>query len=134
MAGLLNRLAPKGLQGQLFVFLLRYDYGTQQIIEKLGLLHGCYCILMAKLPEDFSKNEDKKKEYNDIYDPIIREIANEIDAAYEIYDGSFEGQSCNPSEKRLLKAMRGIRERIYIVCAKSKIIDDLKADGEAFEV
>jgi hypothetical protein len=89
---------------------------------------------MAKLPEDYAKTEEKKIEYIRVYDPIIRKIALEIDAAYEIYDGSFEGQSCNPSEKRLLKAMRGIRERIYIVCAKSRIIDDMKTDGEEFNV
>lgn len=134
MAGLLSRLAPKGYPGQIFVLKLRYGYGTQQLIEKLELLHSWYSNLRAYLPELYAKNDGKAEEYNTTYAPLLEEVAAEINAAYELYDGTYEGQSCNPNEKKLLKAMRGIKERLDIITAKSKIIDDMKSDGEEFQV
>jgi hypothetical protein len=134
MAGLLSRLAPKGYPGQIFVLKLRYGYGTQQLIEKLELLHSWYSNLRAYLPELYSKNDGKAEEYNKTYADLLEEVSKEIDAAYLLYDGQYEGQSCNPNEKKLLKAMRGIKERLDIITAKSHIIDDMKSDGEAFEV
>jgi hypothetical protein len=135
MANLLSRLAPKGYPGQVFVLKLRYGYGTQQLIEKLEILHSWYSNLIAYLPELYGKDDKKKEEYNRIYKPLFEEVSAEIDAAYLIYDGSFEGQTCNPAEKKLLKAMRGIKERLDVITAKSKIIDKLDADsGEAFDL
>ena len=134
MAGLLSRLAPKGYPGQIFVLKLRYGYGTQQLIEKLELLHSWYSDLRAYLPELYSKNDIKAEEYNTTFAPLLEAVAAEIDGAYLLYDGNFEGATCNPNEKKLLKAMRGIKERLDIITAKSKIIDDMKSDGEAFEV
>ena len=130
MAGLLSRLAPKGYPGQIFVLKLRYGYGTQQLIEKLELLHSWYSNLRAYLPELYSKNDTKADEYNQKFADLLDEVATEINAAYELYDGQYEGQSCNPNEKKLLKAMRGIKERLDIITAKSKIIDNLKSDDE----
>jgi hypothetical protein len=134
MAGLLSRLAPKGYPGQIFVLKLRYGYGTQQLIEKLEILHSWYSNLIAYLPELYGKDDKKKEDYNLTFKPLFEEVSEEIDAAYQIYDGSFEGATCNPSEKRLLKAMRGIKERLDVITAKSKIIDDLRSDDEAFQV
>jgi hypothetical protein len=135
MAGLLSRLAPKGYPGQIFVLKLRYGYGTQQLIEKLEILHSWYSNLRAYLPELYSKSEEKKKEYREIYEPLFVDVSNEIDGAYDFYKSQFEGATCNPDEKELLKAMRGIKERLDVITAKSKIIDDLKTDtGEGFEV
>ena len=105
MAGLLSRLAPKGYPGQVFVLKLRYGYGTQQLIEKLELLHSWYSNLRAYLPELYSKNDAKIEDYNTNFAPLLDGVAIEIDAAYLLYDGQFEGQSCNPNEKKLLKAM-----------------------------
>jgi hypothetical protein len=125
MAGLLSRLAPKGYPGQIFVLKLRYGYGTQHLIEKLEILHSWYSDLRAYLPELYSKDDKKKDEYRTTYDPLFTDVSEQIDAAYLLYDGSFEGQSCNPKEKELLD----------VITAKSKIIDDLKTDtGEGFEV
>ena len=131
MTGLLSRLAPKGYPGQIFVLKLRYGYGTQQLIEKLELLHSWYSNLRAYLPELYAK---KPEDYNTTFAALLDEVATEIDGAYLLYDGNFEGQTCNPNEKKLLKAMRGIKERLDIITAKSKIIDDMKADNGAFEV
>jgi hypothetical protein len=130
MAGLLSRLAPKGYPGQIFVLKLRYGYGTQQLIEKLELLHSWYSDLRAYLPELYSKNDSKIDEYNTIFAPLLDEVSTEITAAYEKYDGNYEGQSCDPNEKALLKSMRGIKERLDIITAKSRIIDNLKGEDE----
>jgi len=134
MAGLLSRLAPKGYPGQIFVLKLRYGYGTQQIIEKLELLHSWYSNLRAYLPELYAKDDKKTEDYNTTFSPLLEDVSVEIDAAYEMYSGTYEGQSCNPNEKQLLKSMRGIKERLDIITAKSRIIDDMKTDGEEFAV
>ena len=134
MAGLISRLAPKGYPGQIFVLKLRYGYGTQQLIEKLEILHSWYSNLIAYLPEVYGRDDKRKEEYQTVYAPLFDDVAIQINEAYKLYDGSFEGQSCNPSEKELLKAMRGIKERLDVITAKSRIIDDMKSDGQEMEV
>ena len=52
----------------------------------------------------------------------------EIDAAYDMYDGVYEGESCTPQEKALLKAMRGIKYRLDTITAKSHILDGMQTD------
>jgi hypothetical protein len=132
MAGLLNRLAPKGYPGQIFVCILRYGYGTQQHLEKMEILHNWYSHLRAYLPE---KLEKKSKEYEETYAPLMADASNEILAAFGKYKPEFEGlQSCDPTEKEFIIALWGVYERLDEITAKSRIIDDLKADGEAFEV
>jgi hypothetical protein len=130
MAGLLSRLAPKGYPGQIFVLKLRYGYGSQKIIEKLEILDNWYSDLQAYLPELFSKDDAKKDEYNKTYHPLLADVVTEINAAYQIYDGVFEDQTCSQTEKTLLKAMRGIKYRLDTITAKAKIIDDLKTGDD----
>lgn len=67
-------------------------------------------------------------EYEFKYVPLLNEVKAEIDAAYEMYDGSFEGQSCGAYEKNLIKAMRGIQERLDVITAESKIVDNVRPD------
>jgi hypothetical protein len=59
---------------------------------------------------------------------MLDDVKVEIDAAYELYDGSFEGKSCSAYEKNLIKAMRGIKERLDEITAESKIIEGIKPD------
>lgn len=134
MAGLLNRLAPKGYPGQIFVRMLRIDYGTPSIIIQLKILHSWYSRLRGYLPELYGKTDKKMQEYNEVFAPLFDELSIEIDAAYELYDGSFEGQSCNPTEKKILKAMRGIEERLDVITAKAKIIDNIQSEDEESDV
>ena len=134
MAGLLSRLAPKGYPGHIFVMKLRYGYGTQKIIEKLEILDNWYSDLNAYLTELHSKNDDKKEEFNDTFFRDLESVVSEIDAAYERYEGSFENTACNPNEKILLKAMRGIKYRLDTITAKAHILDGIKADEDGFEV
>jgi hypothetical protein len=128
MASLLSRLAPKGYPGQIFVLKLRYGYGSQKIIEKLEILDNWYSDLQAYLPELYSKDDAKKDEYNETFHPMLEDVVGEINAAYDIYDGVFEDATCSPTEKRLLKAMRGIKYRLDTITAKSKILDGMNAD------
>ena len=128
MASLLSRLAPKGYPGQIFVLKLRYGYGSQKIIEKLEILDNWYSDLQAYLPELFSKDDTKKDEYNETFHPLLEDVVHEINEAYEIYNGVFEGDECSPTEKALLKAMRGIKYRLDTITAKSKILDGMNAD------
>ena len=128
MASLLSRLAPKGYPGQIFVLKLRYGYGSQKIIEKLEILDNWYSDLQAYLPELFSKDDTKKDEYNTTFHPLLEDVVIEINAAYDIYDGIFEGETCSPTEKALLKAMRGIKYRLDTITAKSHILDGMNAD------
>jgi hypothetical protein len=130
MAGLISRLAPKGYPGQIFVLKLRYGYGTQQLIEKLEILHSWYSNLRAYLPELYQKNDSKKDEYSLVYAPLLEEVSVKMNAAYGLYDGTFEGVSCSNEEKKLLTVMRGIKEDLDVITAKSKIIDDLRSDEE----
>jgi hypothetical protein len=130
MAGLsrssIGRLAVSGYPGHIFVCKLRYGYGHQEHIEKLEILHNWYSDLVAYLPEMF---ETKKEEYNKTFAPLITDVAIEIDAAYLMYDSIFEGQSCDPKEKDFIKVLRGIKERLDTITAKSKIIEGMKADN-----
>lgn len=128
MAPLLSRLAPKGYPGQIFVLKLRYGYGTQKIIEKLEILDNWFSDLQAYLPELYTKDDTKKDEYNAIYHPLLEAAKAEIDAAYDMYDGVYEGESCTPQEKALLKAMRGIKYRLDTITAKSHILDGMQTD------
>lgn len=130
MAGLLSRLAPKGYPGQIFVLKLRYGYGSQRIIEKLEILDNWYSNLNAYLPEFFGKDDKKRDEFNETYHPLLLDVVREIDAAYEIYDGVFEGDSCSPQEKALLKAMRGVKYRLDIITAKARILDGMQAEDD----
>ena len=128
MASLLSRLAPKGYPGHIFVMKLRYGYGTQKIIEKLEILDNWYSDLNAYLTELYSKNDDKKEEFNNTFFNDLQGVVEQIDAAYQTYDGSFEGMTCNPNEKILLKAMRGIKYRLDTITAKAHILDGIQAD------
>ena len=128
MASLLSRLAPKGYPGQIFVLKLRYGYGSQKIIEKLEILDNWYSDLQAYLPELYSKDDTKMDEYNKTFFPLLEDVVIEINAAYDIYDGVFEGDTCSHTEKALLKAMRGIKYRLETITAKSKILDGINAD------
>lgn len=139
MAGLLNRLAPKGYPGQIFVCILRYGYGNQQHIEKMEILHSWYSHLRAYLPEKFSK---KTEEYKNIVcgDEDGKKV-NLLDKAHEEmitlfgkYNPLFEGKSCGDEEKEFIKSLWAVYERLDEITAKSKIIDDMKADEESFNV
>lgn len=133
MAGLnrssIGRLAVSGYPGHIFICKLRYGYGNQQHIEKLEILHNWFSDLRAYLPMLLRlKDGTTDPEYETKYVPLLEEVNAEIDAAYESYDGSFEGQSCSTYEKNLIKAMRGIKERLDVITAESKIIEGIKAD------
>lgn len=132
MAGLLNRLTPKGYPGQIFVCMLRYGYGTQLHLEKMEILHNWYSHLRAYLPE---KLKAKPEEYESNYAQIMQEANEEMLAAFDKYNPEFEKlQTCDPNEKKFIIALWAVYERLDEITAKAKIIDDLKADGEAFEV
>jgi hypothetical protein len=111
--------------GFIAVCKLRYGYGHQEHIEKLEILHNWYSNLLAYLPEMYSTKPD---EYNNTFAELVEEVKTEIDAAYVMYDGDFEGQSCNPKEKEFIRALRGIKERLDIITAKSKVIKDIPLD------
>lgn len=113
---------------------MRYAYGEQTLITRLEILHSWYSNLIGYLPEVYGKSDEKIKEYIETYSKLFIELSVEIDAAFELYDGGFEGQSCNPTEKKLLKAMRGIKERLDVITAKSKVIDKIQPEDEVFEV
>lgn len=129
MAGLsrssIGKLAVSGYPGHIFVCKLRYGYGHQEHIEKLEILHNWYSDIVAYLPEVF---ENKKEEYNKTFSPLVGEVAKEIDAAYGMYDSIFEGDSCDPKEKEFIRALRGIKERLDVITAKSKIIEGMKTE------
>jgi hypothetical protein len=140
MAGLLNRLAPKGYPGQIFVCMLRYGYGNQQHIEKMELLHSWYSHLRAFLPEKYAKKTD---EYNNIICGVdtnghkinlLDKAHEEILSLFAVYDPAFEKADMTTNEKDFILALWAVYERLDEITAKSKIIDDMKADGEAMEV
>jgi hypothetical protein len=139
MAGLLNRLAPKGYPGQIFVCILRYGYGNQQHIEKMEILHSWYSHLRAYLPEKFAKKqedydkvvcgEEDGKKIN-----LLNKAHSEILTLFEKYNPLFEGKSCGDEEKEFIKSLWAVYERLDEITAKSKIIDDMKTDEESFNV
>lgn len=142
MAGLsrssIGRLAVSGYPGHIFVCKLRYGYGHQEHIEKLEILHSWYSDLNAYLPVIF---KGKEKEYSEdkLYsfagksekvtlNDLMIDVGNEIDATYNKYEPGFEGQTCDPKEKEFIKALRGIKERLDIITAESRIIEGIKPD------
>ena len=140
MAGLLNRLAPKGYPGQIFVCMLRYGYGNQQHIEKMELLHSWYSHLRAFLPEKYAKKTDEYKqivcgEQDGKKINLLDTAHQEIITLFDKYQPGFEDQkTCGGDEKEFIKSLWAVYERLDEITAKSKIIDDLKTDEEAFNV
>jgi hypothetical protein len=132
MAGLLNRLAPKGYPGQIFVCMLRYGYGTQQHLEKMEILHNWYSHLRSYLPEKLAK---KQEEYDLKYADLMNEACNAMNAAFEKYKPEFEGlQTCDPNEKLFIMALWGVYERLDEITAKAKIIDNIQSEDEESDV
>ena len=139
MASLLNRLAPKGYPGQIFVCMLRYGYGNQTHIEKMEILHAWYSHLRAYLPEKFAKKQDEYKtvicgEKDGKKTNLLTEAHTEIQSLFEKYDPAFEGKSCGTQEKKFVLALWAVYEVLDEITAKSKIIDDIKSDEEPFSV
>ena len=139
MAGLLNRLAPKGYPGQIFVCMLRYGYGNQTHIEKMEILHAWYSHLRAYLPEKFAKKQDEYKtvicgEKEGKKTNLLTEAHVEIQTLFKTYNPSFEGKSCGEDEKLFVLALWAVYEVLDEITAKSKIIDDIKSDEEPFSV
>jgi len=135
VAGLLNRLAPKGYPGQIFVCILRYGYGNQQHIEKMEILHSWYSHLRAYLPEKFAKKSD---DYNKVVCGeeegkkinLLDKAHDEMLTLFMKYNPLFEGKSCGEEEKEFIKSLWAVYERLDEITAKSKIIDDLKTEDE----
>lgn len=118
------RMAISGYPGHIFVCKLRYGYGNQSHIEKLEILHNWYSDLRAYLPVVL-KAEDYAKDFKDKID----EVAKEVDAAWDIYRPGFEGvESCSEEEKLFNKALRGVKERLDVITAESKIIEGIKTE------
>jgi hypothetical protein len=122
MASLLSRLAPKGHPGQVFVCMLRYGYGNQRHLEKMEILHSWYSHLRAYIPE-----KRKKEEFEEVL-PLLEDANKELLSAWDMYKPQFEGDSCDPDEKNFTLALWGVYERLDEITAKSKIIDDIKAE------
>jgi hypothetical protein len=133
----IGRLAVSGYPGHIFVCKLRYGYGHQEYIEKLEILHSWYSDLNAYLPVMFKgkETEYKTKQYSQdgtkekvsLYD-LMEDVGNEIDTTYNSYNPIFEGQTCDTHEKTFIKALRGIKERLDVITAESKIIEGMKMD------
>jgi hypothetical protein len=111
---------------------MRMDYGrgTQNHLEKMVILEKWYSALKAYLPELYFQKK-KVEEYNATFNPLIVDVAEQIEAMNDMYDPEFEFlQTCNPKEKQFTKVMRGICERLDVITAKSHIIDSIKQDDE----
>lgn len=139
MAGLLNRLAPKGYPGQIFVCILRYGYGNQQHIEKMEILHSWYSHLRAYLPEKFAKKTDDYKnvvcgEEDGKKINLLDKAHEEILTLFQKYNPLFEGATCEGDEKAFILSLWAVYERLDEITAKAKIIDDMKTDEESFSV
>jgi hypothetical protein len=137
----IGKLAVSGYPGHIFVCKLRYGYGHQEHLEKLEILHSWFSDLNAFLPVVFKGKESDyvdKKDYKFVnkegvqvaasLNDLMGEVGGQIDAAYEQYKPQFEGQSCDPSEKSFIKVLRGIKERLDVITAESKIIEGIKTE------
>lgn len=59
---------------------------------------------------------------------LMEDVGLEIDATYNKYNPLFEGQTCDTNEKGFIKSLRGIKERLDVITAESKIIEGIKTD------
>jgi hypothetical protein len=117
-------MAISGYPGHIFVCKLRYGYGSQSHIEKLEILHNWYSDLRAYLPVI-----QKPDEYSPKFEDLIVDVAKEIESAWERYMPEFESiQTCNLQEKEFNRSLRGVKERLDVITAESKIIEGIKAD------
>lgn len=119
------------------IFLLQLDYGrgTQTHLEKMIILEKWYSKLKAYLPVAFDDNGKRATEYNEILAPLIADVSMEIEIMNDKYEPSFEGlSSCNLEEKAFNKIMRGICERLDVITAKSKILDNIRPDEDIGQV
>lgn len=143
-----NSTANLGLTGiPLFIAIemMLYGRGDQTHEEKMSHLDKAYAWLRAYLPvlyekrmEEYTKPRIHQRNAAGEVDVVsvcdlVNEAANEINAMYEKYNSSFEGQkTCNPDEKRFLTIMRGVFERLALIVAFSGIADKMSNTEEVF--
>ena len=135
MAGLLNRLAPKGYPGQIFVCMLRYGYGNQQHVEKMEILHAWYSHLRAFLPVKFEKKSDQYREIVCGEDEkgnkvdLLKQAHDSLGALFQTYDPMFEdSKTMSAKEKDFIQALWLVYDTLDEITARSKIIDGLQTD------
>lgn len=140
-----RRTTNLGLTGiPLFIALelMAYGRGEQKHEEKMCHLAKAYGWIRAYLPVHY---ETKEAELDALRIPVLKdgnpgkisirdvlnETAGQIDAMYEAYDPTFEGsKTCSGSEKEYIITMRGVFERITLMCTYSGIIDKMRLPEE----
>ena len=126
-------LAQSGYVGypyRIFLEMTNYGRGTQTHLEKMVILEKWYSHLRACLPVIY---EDKKKleDFNNNIAPLLEDVNKQIEIMNQSYDSNFENiESCNPDEKKFVKIMRGVFERLDFITAKTKLIDKQKGEDE----
>lgn len=134
-----GRLGLAGYPGYIFLQKIRYGYGHQRYDEKRIILHNWYSALRAYLPVLYHTEDDgetyakKRAEYTDKLYPLIDEVSKEIDKARssEYYKPSFENpDSYDPAEAQYETLLEGIKERLDVITAITKIIDKGQIDDE----
>ncbi len=119
-----------GYPALFFLETLHDGKGDQQLTQRMISLQKRYSYLRAYLPVHYSRNDTTQKEYLEKIAPFMEILSREIDAMDEQYDSIFEGPGCSVLEKKFLRTMRGVRERIDEIAAISGIIDKISADEE----
>ncbi len=125
-----NNPGYTGYPALFFLETLHDGRSDEQLSQRMISLEKRYSYLRAYLPVFYERNDKLKQEYQDKISPLLVELGNEVNAMGDQYDAIFEGGSCSNLEKDFLKVMRGVRERIDEIAAKSGLIDKISADEE----
>jgi len=115
-----------GYPAQIFYEKINFNRGPQLHIERLFILDKWYSNLMAYLPIYYEQNKDVDF-YNKTIFPKIKEVGGDIDATWDLYKASFEGDySCDPDELAFIKNLRVILRKLDDITAISRVIDKQK--------
>ena len=140
-----TNLGLTGIPLFIAIELMLYGRGEQTHEEKMSHLGKAYGWIRAYLPVLYEKREDDyfkpripglDKDNNQIkvsIHAVLIEVAVEIETMYNQYQPTYEGQkTCNPDEKKFLKTMRAVFERLALIVTFSGIADRMSNTDEVY--
>jgi hypothetical protein len=121
-----------GIPALVFFELAHYGKEGKTYEEDRKTLHKIYAYLKTYVPKVIyaGKNDDYNKEIH----PLITDAFERTERTRELYDGMFEGKTCNSAEKTFQKEMDGLFEVLSDIVTTSKIIDKVKSNEDDFIV
>jgi hypothetical protein len=117
-----------GIPALIFFELAHYGKDGKTYEEDRKTLHKIYAYLKTYVPK--VTYAGKPDDYNKEIAPLMKDAFERTEDVRELYEGTYEGKTCNSNEKAFQKEMDGLFEVLSDIITTSKIIDKVKPEGE----